>query len=65
MYYPDTLEGVIKFCESEGQPCDSIRQAEAALREILTYWKPNHPGMNDVLDEIAKIANEALPAGDK
>lgn len=25
-YYEDTLEGIVEFCENEGQPCESLKR---------------------------------------
>lgn len=33
MYREDTLEGVIEFCEWEGQPCESVKRLVAVLAE--------------------------------
>lgn len=42
MHRQDTLQGIVEFCEGEGQPCDSLRafiaelgrQADAVLRSV-------------------------------
>lgn len=35
MYQPDTLDGVVAFCNSEGQPCDSVKRAHDAMVEAI------------------------------
>jgi len=44
-YEPDTIRGVIVFCEGEGQPCDSIQQLHAAAERVVvdfTAWAEDH-----------------------
>jgi GTP cyclohydrolase II len=32
MWQPDTIDGVIEFCEREGQPCESVVELRERVR---------------------------------
>lgn len=54
-HFDDTIKGVIEFCESEGQPSESIKKTILELFSIIDDINACHGCLNNLSDDLSEI----------